>query len=55
MKHLTAALLLAALTLTAVSFAFPAGGGLYLLAVIFGLFGAMSAAFDIARAGQVQS
>jgi len=55
MTRLTAALLLAALTLTAISFAFPAGGGLYLLAVIFGVFGAMSAAFDLARAEQVQS
>jgi len=36
MKHLTAALLLAALTLTAVSLAFPpVWGGLQLLAVMF--------------------
>ena len=56
MKHLTAALLLAALTLTAVQLAFPpVHGGLYLLAVICGVFGVMSAAFDIAQAEQVQS
>ena len=55
MTRLTAVLLLAALTLTAISFAFPAGGGLYLLAVIFAVFGAISAAFDMANIDRSQS
>ena len=45
MKHLTAALLLAALTLTAVQLAFPpVHGGLQLLAVMFAIAGAATGA-----------
>ena len=56
MKRLTAALFIAALTLTGVQLAFPpVHGGLQLLAVICAVFGAISAAFDIARAERVQS